>query len=166
MIEVGREGHATAEDIFGREINVDGLCAACRLGVVAFDAAYESLIVLYRYVGIEVEVVADALLRSFHLEHGVEVDDLVAGAEGQAFGRCFDDLSGRGVESEGAFVAVFGREFYVVLHRGVEADERREAFVDGYRRDIVGRRRYRSACQGVEREPEVLAVGGDPVEIG
>ena len=68
MVEVGRESDAAADDVFGRKVDVDSVCAACSLGVIVFDAADESLIVLQRHVGVEVEVVADALLRTFDFQ--------------------------------------------------------------------------------------------------
>ena len=84
MVKVCRQGHAAAQDVFGCEVDVDGLGAAGGLGIVTFDAAYESLVVLDRDVGVEVKVVADTFLRAFDLQDGVEVDDLISGAEGEA----------------------------------------------------------------------------------
>lgn len=84
MIEVGRQREALAQDIRRIEIDVDCVCAARRLGVVALDATDECLIILEREVGIERKIVAHALLRTLHLKHSVEAHDLITGTDRNA----------------------------------------------------------------------------------
>lgn len=130
MVEVCRQCHTLAENIFGREADVDGICSRCGLRIIAFDSAYQCLILLDGDICIEVKVVADSLLRTFDLDDAVEVDNLVAGSEGHAASGGFNDLSGGRIERQCSLVAIFGREFYVILHRGIHTDERGKAFID------------------------------------
>ena len=164
MVEVCADGEAAAQDIVSREIDAERAGARCRLRVGAFDAAYERLRVLQRELGVERQVIRYARLRTFHLKHRVESYYLVSGAESQPPGRGFYHLTGRCVERQRALVAVLGVECHLIVERYGHTYERRETLRDGYRRNVVGRRRYRLSRSLVEYESAV-AVGTDPVEV-
>lgn len=140
VVEVGADGDFARQDVVGGEVDVEAFAAAGGLGVaVVFDAADEGLVVVEADVGVDGEVVGDALARAFHFEDGVEADDFVSQAQFEAALVGLDDLSGRGVEGEGALLAPLGVDLEVVLEGDVDADEGSEALGDGYGRDVVGR---------------------------
>lgn len=139
MVEVSRHCQALRENIRGCEINAYGVAAACRLCIVAFYAAYERLVVLECALCIEGQVVAYAGARAFHFQYGIEAYNFVSGADTDCTLGGLDELPGRGVERESTLVAVFGIELEVVLKSGIDAEERREPFGDGYRRYVVWR---------------------------
>ena len=94
MVEVCRYGQALGQDVGCREVQIYGVCSAGRLGVGALDAADKGLIVLERRVGVEGEVVGHTLLRTLHLEYGIEAHYLITQAYGDAAGLGLYDLSG------------------------------------------------------------------------
>lgn len=137
MIEVGRHSESLGQYIRCGEVYTYGIAAACGLCVVAFDTAYECLIVLERAFGVKSQVVAYTGARALHLEHSIESYDFVACADSDGPLCCFDELPGRCVEGECALIAVFGVELQIVFQSGVDAEERCESFGDGYRRYII-----------------------------
>ena len=66
-----------------------------------------------------------------------EVVDLVSPSDDEVLGACFGELSAGHAQVEHACGLVFHLERHVVVQRGVEADQGREALVDADGADVV-----------------------------
>ena len=109
MVEVCRNGESAAHGVGCGEVHVQGLGSACRLRVVAFDAADKGLVVHEREVSVDGQIVAESCLFVLYLQERVEAYYFVSGSDGYAFLRRFHHLSGSGVQGNSALVAVFRR---------------------------------------------------------
>ena len=79
MIEVGPDRHSLAHHIIGREVDAQGLSAACGLCGAHINLANQGRVVTVLQVKLERQVVAHTLLLVLDLEHRVEISNLVTG---------------------------------------------------------------------------------------
>lgn len=89
VLEEHSECHTPRKHVIGGQIHTESACAGGSLCIGRFDASYKSLIGLKRKIGIDGQVIADALLRASDLKNGVEIGDLVADTPGGG-GSCAD----------------------------------------------------------------------------
>lgn len=75
VLEEHSECHTPRKHVIGGQIHTESACAGGSLCIGRFDASYKSLIGLKRKIGIDGQVIADALLRASDLKNGVEIGD-------------------------------------------------------------------------------------------
>ena len=164
MVEECGHGDSLRQGVRGHEVQRDCLRAVGGLGVCCLDLAYEALVLGEREVEVEAEVVVDIALAGAYLDDLVEVGDLVSESYGELLRGGLDNLSGGGVEGQGACVAVLGVDGHVVLEGDADAEQGSELLGDGDRGNVERRGGHRLSALLVGGESEVSA-DSYPVEV-
>ena len=133
IVEVRTHSHALAHHIVCGEINTQCACAACRLCRAIENLTDEGGVVVDLEIKIQRQVVAHALLPVLHLQHRVEVGNLIASAKHKRFSACFHQLTSRRVERKRAGIAILGIEGDVVVHCSIHTNQRSKLLSDGHR---------------------------------
>ena len=97
MVEICSKSQTLAHHIVCREVDGERAGAACGLCQAGLDFSNQCVVAIERHIEVQRQVVVHILLLAFELEHGVEIGNLISGANLQRLLPVFYNLSCRGI---------------------------------------------------------------------